>query len=155
MPCSDPRPQDVVRDIRFARGRMHVALADGRTISVPLTFYPLLAEATPAQRANWKLADEGCGIHWPDLDEDIGVGALLAGTRDTKSPSFWRRWRAEVDRRFPAGQATRKVRSPRAAKRNASLSSAALPGRRKRKPAASRTKSVTSRTRKSGLKTKR
>ena len=155
MPCRDPRPQDAVRDVRFVRERMRVDLADGRTISVPLAFFPVLEQATSAERANWELQDEDCGIHWPDLDEDVSVGALLDGARDTRTPAFWRRWRAGVDRRFPADQAPRKSHSPRRTKRAASLSSAALPGRRRRKPAASRTKSVTSRTRKSGLKTNR
>lgn len=155
MACRDPRPQDGVKDIRFARGRMSVDLADGRAISVPLSFFPLLQEATPAQRRNWQLQDDDCGIHWPDIDEDISVSGLLDGDRDTSPPEVWRRLREEVDRRCGPPHAPRNCQSPRTAKRAATRSSAALPRRPKAKPAASRTKSVTSRTRKSGLNTKR
>jgi hypothetical protein len=56
-----------------------VALADGRTISVPLAFYPRLLHATPHQRSNWQLAGGGYGIHWPDIDEDLSAEGLLRG----------------------------------------------------------------------------
>jgi len=56
-----------------------VALADGRTISVPLAFYPKLLHATPHQRSNWHLAGGGCGIHGPDIDEDLSADGLLRG----------------------------------------------------------------------------
>ena len=58
---------------------LEVALADGRTVSVPLWWYPRLQHATSEQRANWALLPGGFGIHWPDIDEDIGVWALLEG----------------------------------------------------------------------------
>lgn len=54
-------------------------LADGRAISVPLTWSWRLSDATPTQRANWKLIGNGHGIHWPDVDEDISVEGLLNG----------------------------------------------------------------------------
>ena len=54
-------------------------LSDGRTISVPLDWYPRLAHATPQERDNWELIGPGEGIHWPDLDEDISVTGLIAG----------------------------------------------------------------------------
>ena len=56
-----------------------VDLADGRTISVPLAFYPRLLHATPHQRSNWQLAGGGYGIHWPDIDEDLSAKGLLRG----------------------------------------------------------------------------
>ena len=56
-----------------------VALADSRTISVPLVFYPRLLHATPHQRSNWQLAGGGYGIHWPDIDEDLSAEGLLRG----------------------------------------------------------------------------
>jgi hypothetical protein len=58
---------------------LHVQLADGRTISAPLEWYPRLYRATPAQRANWRLIGEGDGIHWPDVDEDISTIMLIEG----------------------------------------------------------------------------
>jgi len=56
-----------------------VDLADGRTISAPLAWYPRLLHATPEQRANWQVAGAGYGIHWPEIDEDISVEGLLRG----------------------------------------------------------------------------
>ena len=52
-------------------------LSDGRTISVPLAWYPRLVQAIPEERSNWELIGGGQGIHWPDLDEDISVEMLL------------------------------------------------------------------------------
>lgn len=69
-----------------------VGLADGRTITVPLAWFPRLAHGTPAERANWRLIGSGEGIHWPDLDEDISVGSLLAGRRSGEAQESLRRW---------------------------------------------------------------
>ena len=55
-------------------------LADGRVISVPLAWSWRLSDATPAQRANWRLIGEGHGVHWPDVDEDISAEGMLNGT---------------------------------------------------------------------------
>lgn len=57
--------------------RLIVALTDGREISVPLAWFPRLVNATPQQRANWRLIGQGEGIHWEDADEDISVPRLL------------------------------------------------------------------------------
>ena len=69
-----------VADVRFDAERLIVDLADGRTIAVPLAWYPRLLDATPAQRSNWTKAGAGVGIHWPDVDEDLSVAGLLSGT---------------------------------------------------------------------------
>ena|SRR5713226_8156031 len=69
-----------------------VELVDGRTIAVPLTWYPRLAHGTHAERANWRLIGEGEGLHWPDLDEDISVEGLLAGRRSGETQASLRRW---------------------------------------------------------------
>ena len=73
------REGERVRDVRFEGRRVSVDLADGRTISVPLSWYPRLEKGTPAQRANWRIAGGGFGIHWPDLDEDLSTEGLLRG----------------------------------------------------------------------------
>ena len=65
--------------VAFTEDEMIVSLVDGRRIAVPLAWFPRLAEATPAQLENWQLLGDGEGIHWPDLDEDISVPALLRG----------------------------------------------------------------------------
>ncbi len=58
---------------------LSVDLSDGRTISVPLAWYPRLAHATPDERNRWRLIGNGHGIHWPEVDEDISVEGLLTG----------------------------------------------------------------------------
>jgi hypothetical protein len=68
-----------VRDVRVSEDTLTVDLMDGRTISVPLVWYPRLFGATPKQRSNWKVCAAGYGIHWPDLDEDLSTEGLLRG----------------------------------------------------------------------------
>jgi hypothetical protein len=69
-----------------------VDLEDGRTISVPIGWYPRLAYGTPAERTNYQIAGSGYGIHWPDLDEDIGVEGLLLGKMSAESPASFDKW---------------------------------------------------------------
>jgi hypothetical protein len=69
-----------------------VELVDGRTITVPLTWYPRLVHGSPGEREHWRLIGEGEGIHWPDLDEDIHVEGLLAGRRSGETQASLRRW---------------------------------------------------------------
>ena len=68
-----------VRDVRVSEDTLTVDLMDGRTISVPLVWYPRLFGGTPKQRAHWKVCAAGYGIHWPDLDEDLSTEGLLRG----------------------------------------------------------------------------
>ena len=68
-----------VAGVNFDAERLIVDLMDGRTIAVPLAWYPRLAEATSDQRLHWEIAGAGYGIHWPDLDEDLSVEGLLRG----------------------------------------------------------------------------
>ena len=76
-PETDVRAMNVVLD----DARLVVDLMDGRTIAVPLAWYPRLANATPEQRNHWQLAGGGYGIHWPDIDEDLSTEGLLRGAR--------------------------------------------------------------------------
>jgi len=69
-----------------------VNLADGRTITVPLVWFPRLAHGSATERGNRRLIGGGEGIHWPDLDEDISVDSLLAGRRSGETPESFRRW---------------------------------------------------------------
>lgn len=71
-----------------------VELSDGRTLSVPLEWYPRLVHATPKERIHWRLIALGQGIHWDDLDEDISVEGLLAGKPSGESQSSLKRWLA-------------------------------------------------------------
>jgi hypothetical protein len=79
MQTSEFDPRLRARDVRVSEETLSVLLADGRTISVPLEWYPRLHRASPAQRANWRLIGQGDGIHWPDIDEDISTIGLLGG----------------------------------------------------------------------------
>lgn len=71
-----------------------VDLADGRTLTVPVFWYPRLAHATPGELVNWRLIGLGEGIHWPQLDEDISVEGLVAGRRSAESQTSLRKWLA-------------------------------------------------------------
>lgn len=68
-----------VADVKFTKDTLSVLLHDGRTISVPLAWYPRLLNATAAQRKKWQIAGGGYGIHWPDIDEDLSTEGLLRG----------------------------------------------------------------------------
>ncbi len=69
-----------------------VDLSDGRTISVPLAWYPRLVHATAEERNNWRFIGDREGLHWPDLDEDVSVENLLAGKPSGESQSSFKRW---------------------------------------------------------------
>lgn len=70
-----------VEAVHFTRDSLVVDLMDGRSISVPLHWYPRLLKATPKQRASWEICGGGYGIHWPDIDEDLNTEGLLRGAR--------------------------------------------------------------------------
>src|SRR5580693_6104659 len=67
----------LVVEVSCTSDLLNVVLSDGRTVSVPLAWFPRLLEATPAQRADWELIGGGMGIHWEAIDEDISVASLL------------------------------------------------------------------------------
>ncbi|HBR57181.1 MAG TPA: DUF2442 domain-containing protein [Blastocatellia bacterium] len=68
-----------VADVETTEDELKVRLMDGRSISVPLTWYPRLLHATEEQRKNWKIAGSGYGIHWEEIDEDLSIEGLLRG----------------------------------------------------------------------------
>ena len=82
----------LARSVSVTDDALIADLADGRTITVPLAWFPRLAHGTPAERNNWRLVAGGEGIHWPDLDEDISVESLLAGRRSGETQESLRRW---------------------------------------------------------------
>ena len=86
MPASEPKPGERVVDVRFDNDTFSVDLADGRTITVPLAWYPRLLDATPNQRQHWEVCGGGFGIHWPDIDEDLSTQGLLAGAPAPRRP---------------------------------------------------------------------
>ena len=77
MPTSAAKLDATATDVRVTADSLHVVLADGRELTVPLAWFPRLLDATSEQRRNWRLIGRGQGIHWPDVDEDISVVSLL------------------------------------------------------------------------------
>lgn len=69
-----------------------VDLSDGRSITVPLAWYPRLMHATESERQNWRLVGKGSGIHWEELDEDISVEGLLLGKPSGESQTSFKKW---------------------------------------------------------------
>jgi hypothetical protein len=85
MSFSASSADERVLDVQFTDDSLSVTLRDGRTIAVPLAWYPRLLSATPAQRSNWKVSSGGYGLHWPDIDEDLNTAGLLRGAPAPKS----------------------------------------------------------------------
>ena len=71
---------------------LSVDLEDGRTISIPIGWYPRLAYRTSEERTHFQISGSGYGIHWPDLDEDIGIEGLVLGKKSTESQASFERW---------------------------------------------------------------
>jgi hypothetical protein len=86
MHVSEVKPGERVKDVHFTEDTLAVDLVDGRTIIVPLAWYPRLLEATAEQRLNWKISGAGYGIHWPDIDEDLSTEGLLHGAPAAPEP---------------------------------------------------------------------
>jgi hypothetical protein len=81
-----------VEGVTVTEDTLSVDLSDGRTISVPLAWFPRLVHARAEERNNWRLIGRGGGIHWEDLDEDISVEGLLAGKPSGESQGSFKRW---------------------------------------------------------------
>jgi hypothetical protein len=79
MKASEIKPGARVKNAHFTEDTLAVDLIDGRTIVVPLAWYPRLLDATEAQRQNWRVSSAGYGLHWPDIDEDLSTAGLLRG----------------------------------------------------------------------------
>ena len=89
------------KNVRVTDRELVVELRDGRVVSVPLAWYPRLAEGSPRERRRWELLGPGIGIHWPDLDEDISVDGLLRGLPSGESPASLSEWRSTRKRPAP------------------------------------------------------
>ena len=87
-----PRPTAVRVDV--TQDALVVDLSDGRTLSVPLAWYPRLEHATRDERAAWALIGGGTGIHWEAIDEDVSVDALIGGRASSESQASLKRWLA-------------------------------------------------------------
>ena len=79
-------------NVTITEDTLSVDFSDGRTISVPLAWFPRLLQSTPEERNNWRLIGMGQGIHWEDIDEDISVEGLLGGSPSGESQSSFKKW---------------------------------------------------------------
>ena len=106
----------LAQSVAVTSDTLQVDLSDGRTISVPLAWYPRLAHATADERKRWRLIAQGRGIHWESIDEDISVAGLLAGRPSGESQSSFKLWLSSRSSRLTKrSTATRKssARRPR------------------------------------------
>jgi len=101
---SEPKAETV----KVTEDTLSVDLSDGRTISVPLEWFPRLVNASPQERKNWRLIGKGHGIHWEDIDEDISIEGLLAGRPSGESQASFKRWLSQRTAGKPAHRAIRK-----------------------------------------------
>lgn len=90
-----------VENVTVSDDTLTVDLSDGRSISVPLAWYPRLSHASLAERKHWHLIGRGVGIHWEDIDEDISVEGLLAGKASGESQASFSKWLAKRSSRPP------------------------------------------------------
>ena len=79
-------------NVTITEDTLSVDLSDGRTLSVPLVWFPRLVHATSEERNNWRLIGNGQGIHWEDIDEDISVEGLLVGKPSGESQTSFKKW---------------------------------------------------------------
>jgi len=81
-----------IQHVEVTEDSLVVDLTDGRTVSVPVAWYPRLMQGTPQERSHWRLIGKGEGIHWQDLDEDISVENILLGRPSGESQQSFKRW---------------------------------------------------------------
>ncbi|MCC7355833.1 MAG: DUF2442 domain-containing protein [Anaerolineae bacterium] len=87
------------QNVTVTEDSLTVDLVDGRTISVPLAWYPRLLHGTPQKRSHWRLIGNGEGTYWPDLDEDLSIEGLLLGRPSGESQRSFQRWLDEQAKR--------------------------------------------------------
>ncbi len=92
MTTLTPGKEVLVTGARCSKDTLEVDFDDGRTVSLPLAWYPRLAQGTAKERNAWRLTGGGSGIHWPLLDEDLSAAGLLSGRRSQEKPASLERW---------------------------------------------------------------
>lgn len=90
--ASETRQTALAESVSVTDDELVISLLDGRTLAVPLAWYPRLFHGTSAERANWRMIGRGIGIHWPDLDEDISVAHTLAGVPSGENAGSLEKW---------------------------------------------------------------
>lgn len=96
--------------VKITEDTLGVELSDGRTISVPLEWFPRLVHATREERNRWRLIGKGQGIHWEELDEDISIEGLLAGKPSGESQGSFKKWLNQRETRSTLPSSVRRKR---------------------------------------------
>ena len=97
----------IAENVSVTEDTLSVDLSDGRTISVPLAWFPRLMHGTRKERGNWRLIGKGHGIHWNDLDKDISIENLLLGQASGESQSSFKKWLSSRQPRLTTGSKKR------------------------------------------------
>ena len=112
-----PQIEARAQNVKVSSDTLSVDLTDGRTIAVPLAWFPRLLQASAAERNNWRFIAKGEGIHWIDLDEDISVNGLLLGRQSGESNASLEKWlQSRRLKRVPRGKTPNKGMQPTAQK---------------------------------------
>src|SRR5688500_7307675 len=99
-----------IKAVSAERRRLTLWLDDGRVVSSPLSWYPSLAEASPAERKNWRVSGAGQGIHWPALDYDLSIEGILEGRKEHRNAL---RLTREARRRAQSRNTSARPKSPK------------------------------------------
>lgn len=102
----------VAEDVKVTKDTLSVDLSDGRTISVPLEWFPRLLHATSQERNNWRLIGKGQGIHWEDIDEDVSIEGLIAGRPSGESQISFKKWIKQRQSRLTSKSSGRQITPP-------------------------------------------
>lgn len=102
----------VAEDVKVTKDTLSVDLSDGRTISVPLEWFPRLLHATAKERNNWRLIGKGQGIHWEDIDEDVSIEGLIAGRPSGESQISFKKWIKQRQSRLISKASGRHITPP-------------------------------------------
>ena len=102
----------VAENVQITKDTLSVDLSDGRTIFVPLEWFPRLLHATSKERHNWRLIGKGQGIHWEDIDEDVSIEGLIAGRPSGESQISFRKWLKQRQSRLTSKSSGRHITTP-------------------------------------------
>jgi len=102
----------VAENVQVTKDTLSVNLSDGRTIAVPLEWFPRLLHATSKEKHNWRLIGKGQGIHWEDIDEDVSIEGLIAGRPSGESQVSFKKWLKQRQSRLISKSSGRHIATP-------------------------------------------
>ena len=102
----------MAENVQVTKDTLSVNLSDGRTIAVPLEWFPRLLHATSKEKHNWRLIGKGQGIHWEDIDEDVSIEGLIAGRPSGESQVSFKKWLKQRQSRLISKSSGRHIATP-------------------------------------------